>query len=109
MGYEVSVCSIHRFSCMLIISSATWIPYFDDGTLLLNLNIPTLLTHSKVDSVIFLCPISAFNEVLLEDRTVNRLVSHLRVLNGSFTQMDPTGEHSTIASVFGRYCAQVNY
>ncbi|KAI6021684.1 guanine nucleotide binding protein, alpha subunit [Pisolithus microcarpus] len=36
---------------------ATWAPFFDD-----------------VDAIIFLAPISAFDQVLSEDRTVNRLV-----------------------------------
>ncbi|KZT68898.1 G-protein alpha subunit [Daedalea quercina L-15889] len=36
---------------------ATWVPFFDD-----------------VDAILFLCPMSAFNEVLLEDRRVNRLL-----------------------------------
>ncbi len=36
---------------------ATWVPYFDD-----------------VDAIIFLAPICAFDQVLVEDRTVNRLV-----------------------------------
>ncbi|KAI6001591.1 G-alpha-domain-containing protein [Pisolithus orientalis] len=35
---------------------ATWVPFFDD-----------------VDAIIFLAPISAFDQVLTEDRTVNRL------------------------------------
>ncbi|KAI6121937.1 G-alpha-domain-containing protein [Pisolithus sp. B1] len=35
---------------------ATWVPFFDD-----------------VDAIIFLAPISAFDQVLSEDRTVNRL------------------------------------
>ncbi|GBE87528.1 G-protein alpha subunit [Sparassis crispa] len=36
---------------------AAWVPYFED-----------------VNAVIFLCPMSAFDEVLLEDRSVNRLL-----------------------------------
>lgn len=36
---------------------ATWVPFFDD-----------------VDAIIFLAPISAFDQVLTEDKTVNRLV-----------------------------------
>ncbi|KAJ7681133.1 guanine nucleotide binding protein, alpha subunit [Mycena rosella] len=36
--------------------AATWVPFFDD-----------------VDAIIFLAPISGFDEVLAEDRTVNRL------------------------------------
>ncbi|CCM02500.1 uncharacterized protein FIBRA_04602 [Fibroporia radiculosa] len=35
---------------------ASWVPYFDD-----------------INAVLFLCPMSAFDEVLLEDRSVNRL------------------------------------
>ncbi|KAH9933905.1 guanine nucleotide binding protein, alpha subunit [Fomitopsis serialis] len=36
---------------------ASWVPFFDD-----------------VDAILFLCPMSAFNEVLLEDRRMNRLL-----------------------------------
>ncbi|KAH9835139.1 G-protein alpha subunit [Rhodofomes roseus] len=36
---------------------ASWAPFFDD-----------------VDAILFLCPMSGFNEVLLEDRRVNRLL-----------------------------------
>ncbi|PCH44967.1 G-alpha-domain-containing protein [Wolfiporia cocos MD-104 SS10] len=36
---------------------ACWVPYFDD-----------------VNAILFLCPMAAFNEVLLEDRSVNRLL-----------------------------------
>ena len=30
--------------------------------------------HSQVDAIIFLAPISGFDQVLMEDKTVNRLV-----------------------------------
>lgn len=33
-----------------------------------------MLTHITVDAIIFLAPISGFDQVLTEDRTVNRLV-----------------------------------
>ncbi|KAI0937522.1 hypothetical protein AcV5_000338 [Taiwanofungus camphoratus] len=36
---------------------AAWVPFFED-----------------VNAILFLCPMAAFNEVLLEDRTVNRLL-----------------------------------
>lgn len=36
---------------------AGWVPYFED-----------------VNAILFLCPVAAFNEVLLEDRSVNRLL-----------------------------------
>ncbi|GBE82501.1 hypothetical protein SCP_0408850 [Sparassis crispa] len=38
-------------------SAETWVPFFDD-----------------VDAIIFLAPISCFDQVLAEDRSVNRLV-----------------------------------
>ncbi|EDR07084.1 guanine nucleotide-binding protein alpha-4 subunit [Laccaria bicolor S238N-H82] len=42
---------------------AAWVPYFDD-----------------TDAIIFLAPISCFDQVLAEDHKVNRLVPHLYVL-----------------------------
>lgn len=43
---------------------AAWAPYFDN-----------------MDAIIFLAPLSAFDEVLAEDPNVNRLVSALRVIS----------------------------
>jgi hypothetical protein len=37
----------------------------------------SLLIPLLVDAIIFLAPISSFDQVLAEDRSVNRLVSHL--------------------------------
>jgi hypothetical protein len=47
-------------SNQFMIRIATWVPFFDE-----------------VDAIIFLAPISAFDQVLVEDRTVNRLVGSL--------------------------------
>jgi G-protein alpha subunit len=57
---DVSPTSSHPFSSSANRNprfTATWIPFFDD-----------------VDAIIFLAPISAFDQVLTEDKTVNRLV-----------------------------------
>ena len=43
---------------LFIALSATWVPFFDD-----------------VNAIIFLAPISSFDQTLVEDRSANRLVS----------------------------------
>ncbi|RDB30429.1 Guanine nucleotide-binding protein alpha-4 subunit [Hypsizygus marmoreus] len=51
----------------------TWAPFFDDGeehTLRIRF---LCLIDLQVDAIIFLAPISGFDQVLAEDRTVNRL------------------------------------
>lgn len=58
-----------------------WAPFFDDGKLFFSLLLPlscdssvfSLTTCQLVDAIIFLAPISGFDQVLSEDRTVNRL------------------------------------
>jgi len=53
---------------------ATWVPFFDDGKQYSLREIFGLyLTMSTVDAIIFLAPISGFDQVLAEDRSVNRL------------------------------------
>jgi len=44
--------------CFFLITTAAWIPFFDD-----------------MNAIIFLAPISCFDQVLAEDPNVNRLVS----------------------------------
>ncbi|KAG6379559.1 guanine nucleotide-binding protein alpha-4 subunit [Boletus reticuloceps] len=50
------ISSISPPHSLIITPSATWVPFFDD-----------------VDAIIFLAPISGFDQVLAEDRSVNRL------------------------------------
>lgn len=72
----------------LTLSLAVWAPFIDD-----------------VDVVIFMAPISVFNQTLAEDATVNRLVClffyHLREI------IDATTD-STIVSTYGRRSALIN-
>ncbi|KAG6811835.1 hypothetical protein H0H92_005632 [Tricholoma furcatifolium] len=49
--------SEHRFKVTLEVSDAAWVPYFDD-----------------MDAIVFLAPISAFDQTLQEDPSINRLV-----------------------------------
>ncbi|KAH9993869.1 guanine nucleotide binding protein, alpha subunit [Russula vinacea] len=42
--------------------AAAWLPYFDDGR------------HRNCRRLVFVAPVSAFNQTLTEDRSVNRLV-----------------------------------
>ena len=56
-----------------------WISYFDAGMLrLLTRRVTSLsLTLNAVDAIIFLAPLSAFDQALPEDPTVNRLEDSL--------------------------------
>ena len=58
--------------------AATWVPFFDNGKFLakggFTWGLCPKLTNFVVDAIIFLAPISAFDQVLTEDPQVNRLV-----------------------------------
>lgn len=59
---------------------ATWAPFFDDGEAINFLKDAWgcfLISCMAVDAIIFLAPISGFDQVLAEDKTVNRLVSYI--------------------------------
>lgn len=59
-------------------TTAAWAQYFDDG--MLRRNYPCeVYTHGSylVNVIIFLAPVSCFNQTLAEDESVNRLVSVL--------------------------------
>lgn len=59
----------------LIPIEATWAPFFDDGThTCITLRLFDLTVY-LVDAIIFLAPISGFDQPLAEDKMVNRLVS----------------------------------
>jgi len=64
-----------------VIRIAAWLPYFDDGEhqtrFLLGRLINSIVApffHGTVNVLLFIAPVSAFNQTLTEDRTVNRLV-----------------------------------
>jgi hypothetical protein len=64
---------------------ATWVPFFDSGKWLtkgrLTWGSYLKLTNFVVDAIIFLAPISAFDQVLTEDSQVNRLVRSFYLVN----------------------------
>jgi len=48
-----------------------WVPFFDDG---FQKKKKVTITHANpLDAIISLAPISAFDQVLSEDQTINRL------------------------------------
>ena len=53
---DVSLARYLLFLSVCLLRAATWVPFFDD-----------------VDAIIFLAPISAFDQVLSEEERVNRL------------------------------------
>ena len=62
---------------------ATWVPFFDNGKWLTKGRLVSYLelTNFLVDAIIFLAPISAFDQVLTEDSQVNRLVRSFYLVN----------------------------
>ena len=64
---------------------ATWVPFFDSGKWLTKGRfmwcLVPQLTNFAVDAIIFLAPISAFDQVLTEDSQVNRLVRSFYLVN----------------------------
>ena len=64
---------------------ATWVPFFDNGKWLTKGRFTwgsyLKLTNFSVDAIIFLAPISAFDQVLTEDSQVNRLVRSFYLVN----------------------------
>ena len=64
---------------------ATWVPFFDNGKWLTKARFTwgsyLKLTNFSVDAIIFLAPISAFDQVLTEDLQVNRLVRYFHLVH----------------------------
>jgi len=74
------VCVVIKLKPLIFDSCiATWAQFFDDGTLLLPLKTrdEEFTNFVLVNIIIFLAPMSGFNQVLAEDESVNRLVSTL--------------------------------
>jgi hypothetical protein len=67
------------------VGAATWVPFFDNGKFLaegqFTWGLCLKLTNFVVDAIIFLAPISAFDQVLTEDSQVNRLVRSFYLAN----------------------------
>jgi hypothetical protein len=62
---------------LALVDTATWVPFFDSGA-----RFPVCVACGHVngilvEAIIFLAPISAFDQVLSEDPKVNRLVRFL--------------------------------
>jgi len=100
--------------------TAAWLPYFDDGEF--ESVSPDARWHNrltcraffgKVNMLLFIAPVSAFNQTLTEDRSVNRLVRFCASGLWASTIHDLTWLwdpiHSGIRSFCGSRCAYTSY
>jgi hypothetical protein len=82
---------------------ATWVPFFDSGECLIKGRFTwgsyLKLTNFVADAIIFLAPISAFDQVLSEDLQVNRLVRSFYLVNFCWLKSG--------TSLLGGFCATV--
>ena len=64
-----------------------WMNYFEDGKQGFHLQMNEYQTDlsSKVDSLIFLAPLSAYDEYLTEDPTVNRVQDTLNLWKSAYS------------------------
>jgi hypothetical protein len=76
-GHLVIELQQHGFPSLMTVSGC--------NALFTNLRL-SCLAYFQVDAIIFLAPISGFDQVLAEDRTVNRLV---RIRNPPLVFLDP--------------------
>lgn len=93
---------------LILDNKATWVPFFDDGAFaLVSFPFP-VLTACPVDAIIFLCPISGFDQVLSEDRSVNRLVSRSTSISTARTDVWRCSDSRKILYFCGKLYAQTN-
>ena len=64
-----------------------WMKYFEDGKQRFHLQTSEHQTdlYSKVDSLIFLAPLSAYDQCLVEDPTVNRVQDTLNLWESAYS------------------------